>query len=177
VTGAVIWFTGLPASGKTTLAKEVHQRLLEQGVACCVLDGDIVRQLIAPLLGYSERARTAFYGVLAGLAGELAGQGLVVLVPATAHREAYRERARRLAPAFLEVWVTTPLEECQRRDDKGLYAAARTKPGRLPGVGVPYERPRSAAVAASGGRDRGAADAIVAWVTESRRPGSQVDVR
>lgn len=171
MTGAVIWFTGLPASGKSTLAKEVRQRLLEHRVACCVLDGDVVRQLIAPVLGYSEQARAAFYGVLAGLAGELAGQGLVVLVPATAHREAYRERARELAPAFLEVWVTTPLEECQRRDDKGLYAAARTKPGKLPGVGAPYEPPRSAAVAASGGQDREAADAIVAWVTASRQPG------
>ena len=177
MTGSVIWFTGLPASGKTTLANEVRERLNERGVACCVLDGDVVRQVTAPVLGYSEQARAAFYGVLAGLAAELAGQGLVVLVPATAHRRAYRERARRLAPAFLEVWVTPPLEECQRRDDKGLYAVARSKPGKLPGVGVPYERPQSAAVAASGGRDREALDAIVAWVTESRRPGSQVDAR
>jgi adenylylsulfate kinase len=177
VNGAVVWFTGLPASGKTTLAKEVRQRLVEHAVACCVLDSDVVRQLVAPLLGYSDQARAAFYGVLAGLAGELASQGLVVLVPATAHRRIYRDRARRLAPAFLEVWVTTPLEECQRRDDKGLYAAARSKPGKLPGVGVPYERPQSAAVSASGGRDREAVDAIVAWVTTSRQPGSQGDAR
>lgn len=175
--GAVVWFTGLPASGKTALANEVRQRLLDHTIACCVLDSDVVRQLTAPWLGYSEQARAAFYGVLAGLAGELARQGLVVLVAATAHRRAYRERARRLAPAFLEVWVTTSLEECQRRDDKGLYAAARNKPGTLPGVGVPYERPLSATISASGGRDREAVDAISAWVTESRQPGSRVDDR
>jgi adenylylsulfate kinase len=163
VKGAVVWFTGLPASGKSTLAIEVRRRLVELKVATCVLDGDVVRKLTAPALGYSDQARAAFYGVLAGLAGELAQQGLIVLVPATAHRQMYRERARRLAPRFLEVWVTTGLEECRRRDDKGLYEAARTTPGSLPGVGVPYEPPEHADVLASGGRDTKAVDAIVAW--------------
>ena len=79
--------------------------------------------------------------MLARLAAELARQGLIVLVPATAHLLAYREHARRLAPRFLEVWVTTPLEECRRRDPKGLYAGADRLPGHMPGVDLPYEAP------------------------------------
>ena len=165
MTGAVVWLTGLPASGKSTLATATRGRLLELAAACCVLDSDVVRRLVAPLLGYSDEAREAFYSALAGLAAELASQGLVVLVPATAHRRAYRERARQLAPRFLEVWVTTPLEECERRDDKGLYAAAHRTPGNLPGVGVAYEAPEHAGVLAQGGHDHAAVAAIVEWVT------------
>lgn len=151
--GTVVWFTGLPASGKTTLSRELHERLRRVGVAACVLDGDVMRGLLSPRLGYSDEERLEFYTTLARLAAELARQGLVVLVPATAHLRAYREHARRLAPLFLEVWVATPLSECQGRDPKGLYATAGTVPGHLPGVDLPYEEPTHADVLASGGED------------------------
>lgn len=153
MSGVVVWFTGLPASGKTTLAGELQTHLRERGELSCVLDGDVVRGLLAPLVAYSDRERDAFYAALAGLAAELARQGLTVLVPATAHRRAYRRRARELAPRFVEVWVTTPLADCQAHDEKGLYAAALTNPGTLPGLGQPYEVPEHAEIHADGGHD------------------------
>ncbi len=162
MSGAVVWFTGLPASGKSTLASEVQRRLRERGVTPCLLDGDVVRALLAPLLGYADQARTTFYTALASLAAELARQGLIVLVAATAHQREYRIRARELAPRFIEVWVTTPLEECQKRDVKGLYAAAAASPGTLPGAGVAYEAPAHAEVLATGGHDEQAVARVLA---------------
>jgi adenylylsulfate kinase len=160
MSGVVVWFTGLPASGKSTLARGLQSHLRERGELPCVLDGDVVRGVLAPLVGYSDRERDAFYEGLAGLAAELAGQGLTVLVPATAHRRAYRQRARELAPRFVEVWVTTPLADCQARDEKGLYTAAATTPGTLPGVGQPFEAPEHAEIHARGGRDGDAIERI-----------------
>jgi adenylylsulfate kinase len=162
MSGVVVWFTGLPSSGKSTLAREVQSRLREHGELPCLLDSDVTRRLLAPLLGYSERERDTFYEALAGLAAELAQQGLTVLVAATAARRAHRRRARELAPRFVEVWVTTPLAECQARDDKGLYAAAAAGPGTLPGIGQPYESPEHAEVEASGGRDAQALQRLLA---------------
>ncbi len=162
MTGVVVWFTGLPASGKSTLAEEVHRRLRERGATACLLDGDVVRRLLAPLLGYSDEARAAFYAALAGLSAELARQGLTVLVAATAHLREYRRRARELAPRFIEVWVTTELEECRKRDPKGLYAAASLKPGTLPGVDLAYEAPTQAEVRATGGQDVQAVERVLA---------------
>lgn len=161
MSGTVVWFTGLPSSGKSTLAQRVHGRLHERGVTACLLDSDALRRLLAPLLGYSEQERDAFYAALAGLAAELASQGLTVLVAATAHRQEYRARARGLAPRFIEVWVATPLDECRRRDSKGLYAAAAGRPGTLPGVDVAYEPPSDAQVVAAGGRDERAVDRVL----------------
>ncbi|HKY36795.1 MAG TPA: adenylyl-sulfate kinase [Polyangiaceae bacterium] len=165
MTGAVVWFTGLPSSGKSTLAREVQRRLREQGATPCLLDGDAVRGLIAPRLGYSDEDRTAFYVALGGLSAELARQGLTVLVAATAPQREYRRRARKLAPSFIEVWVTTPLEECQGRDSKGLYAAATSKPGTLPGVGSAYEAPEHAEVLASGGQDDRAVEHVLSLLS------------
>jgi adenylylsulfate kinase len=162
--GCVIWFTGLSASGKTTLALAVQERLRRLGVTACVLDGDEMRALLRPRLGYSDEDREEFYAVLARLAAELSRQGLIVLVPATAHRRAYRKYARDLAPRFAEVWVTTPLAECQRRDPKGLYASAAHEPGRLPGVDLQYEEPLHAEVLSTGGEDMAAVDRLVGLV-------------
>ena len=164
MTGIVVWFTGLPSSGKSTLAQAVREQLRERGQLPCVLDGDVMRAIITPNLGYSEPERAQFYSALARLAGELAAQGLIVLVPATAHLREYRELARALATRFLEVWVTTPLQECQRRDSKGLYASAASSPGQLPGIDLAYETPQHAEVLASGGDDPQALERIVRLV-------------
>lgn len=160
MSGTVVWFTGLPSSGKSSLASEVRRRVLMSGTTPCLLDSDVVRRILAPTLGYSVEERERFYAVLAELAAELARQGLVVLVPATAHRRDFRDRARTLAPRFIEVWVATPLAECQRRDDKGLYAGAAKGPNELPGVGRPYEHPEHPEVTARGGHDALAVEAI-----------------
>jgi adenylylsulfate kinase len=164
MTGAVVWLTGLPSSGKSTLARAVQDRLLSQGTSACTLDGDSLRAIIAPTLGYSDDDRREFYAALARLAAELARQGLTVLVPATAHLKEFRQTARQLATRFVEVWVTTPLAECQRRDPKGLYEAAGTTPGFLPGIHVRYEEPEHPEVLANGGEDAGAVDRIVRLV-------------
>lgn len=160
--GAVVWLTGLPSSGKSTLAADLASALRAAGRPPVVLDGDEVRQALLPAPGYTPEARDAFYATLGRLAALLAGQGLVVLVPATAHRAAYRADARRIAPAFVEVYVAVDAEECRRRDAKGLYAAtAAGAAAGLPGADVGYEAPVSPDVVAQGGRDREAVAAVL----------------
>ena len=160
--GVVVWFTGLPSSGKSTLAERVRLALREGGTTALRLDGDEVRRALVPSPGHWPAERDAFYETLARLAALLASQGLVVLVAATAHRRAHRERARALAPRFLEVHVATPRDECERRDAKGLYALARAgKAPLLPGVGVEYEAPLSPDVGSAGGEDPAALAEVV----------------
>jgi len=161
MSGSVIWLTGLPASGKTTLSLSLQARLRQANVASCVLDGDAMRAILCPHLGYSDEERAEFYGALARLAASLAKQGTVVVVPATAHLRSYRQLARDLAPRFLEAWVSTPLDECRRRDPKGLYASAVKSSGRLPGIDLPYEPPLRAEVVASGGEDAHALELLL----------------
>jgi adenylylsulfate kinase len=155
---AVAWFTGLPASGKSTLARHVREACAPRRPAI-VLDGDALRPLLAPGGGFDDEARERFYEALSGLAALVAGQGVIALVAATAHRRAWRARARALAPRFVEVFVDTPLAVCEARDPRGLYARARSGGAPLlPGVGAPYEPPDQPDVVARGGEDP---DAIV----------------
>ena len=127
-----------------------------------MLDGDEVRAALSPPPGYGEAERADFYQSLAGLAALAARQGLVVLVAATANLRAYRDAARALAPRFLEVWVRATVEECARRDPKGLYARARagSAPG-LPGVGAPYQPPPAPDLIAEGGLDEAVPAALL----------------
>jgi len=161
--GAVAWFTGLPASGKSTLARRVRDQLADGGRAAVLLDGDEVRRVLVPAPGYAPAERDAFYATLARLAALLAHQGHTVLVAATAPRRAHRAQARALAPRFLEVHLTTPAAECRARDPKGLWAAAKagTAP-ELPGAGAPYEPPEAPELTASGGEDEAAAASVAA---------------
>lgn len=165
--GTVVWMTGLPGSGKSTLANRVGAELRAAGAPSVVLDGDEVRAALVPRPGYDDAGREAFYATLAALAALLARQGLVVLVPATAHRRAWRDAARAQAPRYLEVHVATPLEECRRRDPKGLYAAAASGAARhLPGLDTAYEPPLHPDVVASGGDDARARAAILARILQ-----------
>ena len=145
--GAVVWFTGLPASGKTTLARRVARLLAAHHPV--MLDSDALRPVIAPRLGYGPAARARFYASLARLAALLAHQGHLVLVAATAQRRAFRDEARRWAPRFVEVYVDAPAAICARRDFKGLY-------GVVPGLTSGYQPPLEPDVTAHGGWDRGA---------------------
>jgi len=157
MSSCVVWFTGLPASGKTTLARRVRE-LAGEGV---LLDSDEVRVALGAG-GYDRTDRDAFYRTLAALAGLLARQGHVVLVAATAPQRAHRAIARAQAPRFVEVHVATPLATCEARDVKGLYAKARAGGApALPGVGEPYEPPATADVVATGGHDEAAANSVV----------------
>jgi adenylylsulfate kinase len=152
---------GLPSSGKSTLARHVATRLRALGRPVAILDGDQVRGALDPHPGYDPEARSRFYGTLAHLAALLARQGLIAVVAATTHRRAFRERARALAPRFVEVFVDVPIATCADRDAKGLYAAARHgSVTELPGVGAGFERPDAPDVVAEGGEDPAAADAV-----------------
>jgi adenylylsulfate kinase len=161
VTGAIVWFTGLPASGKTTLARRVQARLSPPPL---LLDSDELRDGF-DIRGYEAADRDRFYAQLASLAMLVARQGFVVLVAATAPSRAHRDRARASELPFVEVWVRTPLHDCERRDRKGLYAAARRGDApALPGIGVLYEPPVHPEVVAEGGHDDAAVAAILARV-------------
>lgn len=140
--GVVIWLTGLPAGGKTTLAHALVPLLAEAGFPALVLDSDEMRQVFTPDPAYTDLERDWFYTVLGRLAAWLARNGTSAIVAATAHRQAYRNQARTLAPHFYEVYVDCPPAVARQRDPKGLYARADTGEIRaLPGVGVPYEPP------------------------------------
>lgn len=160
--GVVVWLTGLPRSGKTTLAAAVGGALVERGRHPVTLDSDELRAALVPAPGYDDEARAHLYGTLARLAALVAAQGHVVLVPATAHQRAWREAARARAPAFVEVHVAATVDECRARDAAGLYASAAQ--AALPGVGVAYEPPRAPEVVARGGHDRAAVAQILARI-------------
>lgn len=164
--GVVVWMTGLPRAGKSTLAERVRDALVARGITPVVLDGDAVRGALVPPPGYDAAARDGFYATLGRLAALVAVQGHVVLVPATANRQRYRDDARARAPAFVEVHVAATVEECRTRDPAGLYASAAQ--ASLPGAGAPYEAPRAPDVVAQNGHDARAVAAIVARVTALR---------
>ena len=137
-----VWFTGRPAAGKTTLARALKELAADGGVAIVHLESDSLRRILTPKATYAPEERDRFYEIVAGLAALLTEQGFPVIVDATAPRRAHRERARRLIPRFLEVFVDAPPELCERRDPKGLYRAARRgEAPHLPGAGEPYEEP------------------------------------
>lgn len=166
MTGAVVWFTGLPSSGKSTLAARLAERLRAQARACVVLDGDDVRAALVPKPGYDASSRDALYATLGRLAALCAGQGLVAIVSATAHRRIYRDAARPLTARFIEVFVDVPPEDCARRDAKGLWSAARSGALRgLPGADLAYEPPLRPEVTAGGGLDDAALDTVFRFVT------------
>ena len=140
--GAVLWLTGLPASGKSTLAEILATSLVERGHRVQVLDADTLRTVLTPRPVYTAEERDWFYDVLVFLADLLARHGIIVVIAATGHRRSYRERARRRLARFAEIYVRCPLEVCRTRDPKGLYArSSRGTITTLPGTQEPYEAP------------------------------------
>jgi bifunctional enzyme CysN/CysC len=144
--GATVWFTGLSGSGKSTVAMACERLLLEQGRAAYVLDGDNLRHGLNGDLGFSAEDRSENVRRVGEVARLFADAGVVALVPLISPYRADRDRARaahELAGLpFIEVFVDTPLELCEQRDPKGLYAKARA--GELPGftgIDDPYEAP------------------------------------
>lgn len=164
--GFVIWFTGLPASGKSTLAQRVQEILAEHAIATQILDSDQLRDLLTPDPTYSREERNWFYGVVVYLAELLSANGVNVLIAATAPRRAYRARARRDVRRFAEVHVACSLEECAQRDPKGLYEKAWAgEIAHLPGVGAPYEAPLAPEVKVDTGRYDSETAARLIWET------------
>lgn len=142
--GIVVWLTGLPASGKTTLGRALLPLLADRGFRALLVDSDDFRPVLIPEPTYSSAERDRFYEFLGFLASWLAGQGIDTVVAATAHRRLYREGVRRRVTCFAEVYVVCPAEVCRTRDPKGIYArAAQGNATRVPGLGVPYEAPEA----------------------------------
>jgi adenylyl-sulfate kinase len=145
--GATVWFTGLPASGKSTVSAAVEARLIEEGRAAYRLDGDNLRHGVCGDLGFSASDRDRNVRRTAEVARLFADAGLIAVVsivsPYSAARAAARELHERDGLRFVEVFVNTPLEVCEQRDPKGLYARARAGELRgFTGVDDPYEPPR-----------------------------------
>lgn len=144
--GVTVWLTGLSGSGKSTIAHRLEERLVSSGRAAYVLDGDNVRHGLNGDLGFSPSDRSENVRRVGEVARLMADAGLVVAVPVISPYRIDRDRVRAAHDAaglrFLEVWVATPLEECERRDPKGMYARARA--GELSdftGIDAPYEEP------------------------------------
>lgn len=138
------WITGLPAAGKTTLGRAWFKALQDGGVPAALLDGDELRKGLCSDLGLSERDRAENIRRAGEVAKLMADAGLVVVCAFVSPFEADRQRVRRLFPegGFIEIHLSTPLEECMRRDPKGLYALARSGDiTGLTGWDVPYEAP------------------------------------
>ena len=132
-----VWLTGLPASGKSTLAATLSAELHRRGIRPAVLESDALRPILTPHAQYSASERDTFYTQLAAIGILLTRQGIPVIFDATANLRRYRDAARRAIPAFFEVYVDCPLPVCQARDPKGIYRAAAN----VPGLQAPYEPP------------------------------------
>ncbi|HEY5149173.1 MAG TPA: adenylyl-sulfate kinase [Mycobacterium sp.] len=146
--GRTLWFTGLSGSGKSSVAVLVEQKLLEHGWPAYILDGDNLRHGLNADLGFSMADRAENLRRLAHIATLMADAGLTVLVPVISPLEEHRELARKVhadqGVEFLEIFVDTPLEDCERRDPKGLYAKARAgEITHFTGIDSPYQRPKN----------------------------------
>ena len=142
--GGVVWLTGLPATGKTTIARILERELRKRGAATLMLDSDDLRSVLTPEPTYSESERDRFYAVIGHLADLGARGGAVVLVAATAPKRAYRDRVRERVERFVEVLLICSPDVLERRDPKGLYARWRKgEIANLPGRDATYEDPAS----------------------------------
>jgi adenylyl-sulfate kinase len=164
--GSTIWFTGLSGSGKSTVAIEVEEQLIVAGRWAYRLDGDNLRHGVCSDLGFSRDDRSENARRVAELALLFADAGSVALVclvsPYAADRRHARELHEQAGLDFVEVFVNTSLEECARRDVKGLYAKARGGAlSNLTGVGAPYEPPSAPDIELTEELDVGAAAARV----------------
>lgn len=173
---ATAWITGLPAAGKTTLGQEVAGLLRATGERVELLDGDVLRRGPSRGLGFSRSDRATQAERAAELAAAHAAAGgfaVVALVsPYRDHRDAARRTHSERGLGFLEVWVATPLEECEARDPKGLYRRARAgELVGLTGIDAPYEAPQAADVTVTpDSTPREAARAVVGALGFNRAP-------
>ena len=144
--GVTLWFTGLSGSGKSTLAVALERRLSSQGILCRILDGDNIRVGLNRDLGFSDADRNENIRRIAEVCRLFVDTGVVVIAAFISPREEFRSMARDIVGAeqFIEIYLNTPIEECERRDVKGLYAWARNGGvEHFSGVDSSYEPPRA----------------------------------
>jgi adenylyl-sulfate kinase len=142
--GAVVWFTGLPSSGKSTIARLVCERLLERGLPVELLDGSDVRESLSRGLGFSREDREEHVRRMGYVAKLLSRNGVVAICAAVSPYRATRDEVRRNTTNFVEVFVECPVEIAEARDTEGWYARARRgEVAEFTGVNAPYEAPRA----------------------------------
>lgn len=147
--GLMIWFTGLSGSGKSTLAVALERALQERGLLCRILDGDNIRTGINKNLGFSPADRVENIRRIAEVGRLFVDTGVITLSAFISPTRELREMARAIVGPddFLEVYVSTPLAECERRDVKGLYAKARRgEIADFTGISAPFEEPEAPAL-------------------------------
>jgi len=149
--GWALWITGLPGSGKSTIARLLAKRLAEMAIPTQTLSSDMLRKSLTPKPRYTEKERNMVYSVLVLIAKLLTQNGVNVIIDATGNRRRYRDKARREIDNFLEAYLRCPLEICIERErrrkrrlgaPKGIYQKGFDRRSRtVPGLGVPYEEP------------------------------------
>jgi len=141
----VIWLTGIPASGKTTLALELQKFYENKGIPIEILDGDEIRKTLSKDLGLSPEDRKEHNRRVIFVAKILAKNGVTTIVPLISPYRETRANARKEIPDFIEIWVKTSVDECIKRDPKGLYKKALAgEIKNLTGLQAPYEEPQNA---------------------------------
>ena len=147
--GIMIWFTGLSGSGKSTVAIALERELQKRGLLCRILDGDNIRSGINNNLGFSAEDRVENIRRIADIGKLFVDTGIITLAAFISPNNDIREMAARIIGKedFMEIYVSTPLEECERRDVKGLYAKARRGEIRnFTGISAPFEAPEHPAL-------------------------------
>jgi adenylylsulfate kinase len=142
--GATVWFTGLPASGKSTIAREVYRELLDRGFAVELLDGGEVRETLSRDLGFSREDREENIRRIGYVAKLLSRNGVIAICAAISPYAATRDEVRKSTTNFVEVYVDCPVSVAEGRDTEGMYARARSgEIEEFTGVNAPYEPPES----------------------------------
>ena len=150
--GWCVWLTGLPGSGKSSIAQALLGKLHEHRIPAQVLSSDMLRRVVTPAPKYTEEERDMVYGAILFVAKLLTQNGVNVIIDATANRRRYRDQARKEIPRFMEAYLRCPMEVCIQRESRrkedvfyaprDIYKKAFTGESfTVPGVGVPYEEP------------------------------------
>jgi len=151
--GWCVWVTGLPGSGKSSIAQALLSKLNEHGIQAQILSSDMLRRVVTPAPRYTEEERDMVYGAILFAAKLLTQNGVNVIIDATANRRRYRDQARKEIPRFMEAYLRCPMEVCvqreSRRREEGAFYAPRDiykkaftgESATVPGAGVPYEEP------------------------------------
>ena len=147
--GLMVWFTGLSGSGKSTIAIALERELQKRGLLCRILDGDNIRSGINNNLGFSPEDRVENIRRIAEVGKLFVDTGIITIAAFISPNNELREMASRIIGKddFVEVYVSTPIEECERRDVKGLYAKARRgEIKEFTGISAPFEAPEHPAL-------------------------------
>lgn len=170
--GVVLWLTGPPATGKTTLALGLLQQLQQRGIITLWLDSDDLRTVFTPKPSYSDEERDVFYASIGHIAKRAAEGKVTVVISATASKRMYRDHLRQQVPFFVEIELTAPPEVLRTRDIKGLYRKADSgQISQLPGAGALYEVPLHPELSLRSGEFTASelVDQVVAWLDANFR--------